>query len=692
MSSMPMSMSSSLKKILDPPVHCPQRTSILSAALLMKERRTHCLLVIDELSGKLIGLSTTKDLAFKAVAAHLPLDTSISHVMTNTPFYVSHRTSPTDALKFMVEKKIRHLPVVDENESVIGILNITTCFYNAMIRLERLSDKCKELQLTFNDLKNEPMTSPTHLTTVSNTSSSMTPIKIPAIKIRDHNDHLLNANQLDICSLNEGLMDLDIVTRQKRIANDIKNLISMMKQPDLKSLFNDNELNARLPFCIDAKTTIWDASQLLLQNNITAALIVQSTNIDYGNVTQIPMDSIIGILTTKDLVYRVLACQIDSKLSTVARVMTPKPDFASDTMAIHDALRLMYEGKYLNLPIKNENNQVTGLTNVLDLTYSLINVLNDSSHNFVALHDDDVIDQRFSKTSSLQDTSSSNTSSHTNVPAWNRFWDSLERPLNHSLSSSNLRRSFSSIDKTLHTQRSSSFSIISSRQNKLISPYQREAHVDVQSDTTEDYVLPEKPGNKRETTTHRDFTDDKESDANDIATNFSNMVEEEEYSYINITTVKKTIVVKLRVEEINIHPFLGIDGKTYKFNLPAITDSSADLFIRSVITKIKAKIAVPVDEDKLAFNIGYYDEDGDFIIIDPAEDMQMVKSSSSYHTRQLYLVLQITNSPGSSATPTKPLLDLFLQYFGNIPPKAWIWSSVGIMVVVMSRFMLTPKH
>lgn len=535
-----------LAKISSPPIYCSPQTSILEASLLMKEKRIHCLLITDNESGKMIGLTTTKDLAFKAF---LNNTLEISEVMSKYPFYVSSETSVNDALKLMVIKKIRHLPIVNDDDIVIGVLNITTCFYNAMIRLERMSEKSKELELTFNDLSNDSNLS-SRQNSISKQNLSLRSASISSngaqIAVNDHTG-LMDQNKMDLVSVNEGLLDLNILKRKKKIINELKSLISLMKQPDLNSLLMDHELNVRNPFYIDTKTSIWDASQLLLQNNITAALIVQ--NLDFTDLNKVKVDDVIGILTTKDLVFRVLSCQLDPKTFKVARIMTSKPEFASSSMAVHNALRLMYEGKYLNLPIKNSYGQVTGLVNVLDLTYSLLNLLNNTS---IRDHESDL--------------------QHNNIPAWNRFWDSLEKPL------SKISENLNTNSRKLKAQRSSSFANLLTDTNKQFST--ETSYVEIQ---------------------------------------FPNLV-----SPMHVRSMRlsgESLIVKTKIEE---QAGLGLNGSIYKFEI----NTFDPLSMSKINEKINSKL-----QDFNSYNIqmGYFDIDDDYVLIDSDIDFKLALKSKIYN-------------------------------------------------------------
>lgn len=652
-----------LSKLSDLPVHCNPQTSILNASLLLKEKRTHCLLIIDESSGKLVGLITSKDLAFKAVSKNLDSNTSISSIMTKNPYFVSFKTSPNKALKLMVDKKIRHLPIVNENELVIGILNITTCFYNVMIRLERLSETSKELQSTFNELNNTSIIQRME----SSNESSMVNISnnfiIPSIKIKDNSNNLMDPNNLDLLALNEGLMDLNISRRKKKIANELKSLISIMKQPDLKSLLLDNELNAKNPFYIDAKTSIFNASQLLLKNNITAALIIQNKADEKKPML---VEDIIGILTTKDLVYRVLACEINPKNSTVARVMTSKPEFANDSMAIHNVLRLMYEGKYLNLPIKNDQDHVIGLVNVLNLTYSLLNTLNNSSLNDT---------QQFE----------SNESNSSNVPAWNKFWDSLDKPLNQ-ISNSSLsavRRSYPSIERSTTTKRSSSFANISydSQQQALPLATQLQPQPQLlQRHLSNLYPQPHLTNEKGSPTfSYVDLKSD-------------NTLED---CPLSKTTISKSLLVKIKIIE-NLN--LQMNNNVYKFNLKYdVVTADYTTTLDSIISKVKNKTNINVEN--LLFHIGYLDSDNDFITIDSSDDLDCAfmenKNANGNGEHQLNLIVKVLKR--NNEKETKPIWNwnFFISNFkkSSEDKKTYLlFGGLGVMFIMITKFLLLSKN
>lgn len=111
----------------------------------MSAKREDCVLVTDD-DDRIAGIFTAKDLAFRVVGAGLKASSvTIAEIMTKNPLCAKTDTSATDALDLMVRKGFRHLPVMDENHDISGVLDITKCFYDAMEKLERAYSSSKKL-------------------------------------------------------------------------------------------------------------------------------------------------------------------------------------------------------------------------------------------------------------------------------------------------------------------------------------------------------------------------------------------------------------------------------------------------------------------------------------------------------------------------------------------------------------------
>lgn len=97
-------------------------TTLQEAAQAMRERKASSVVVTED--GYLVGIFTERDVV-KAVAEGI--DTAISHVrdyMTPTPVAVNPDTTVEEAVQLMLDKGFRHLPVVDGERELKGIVSI----------------------------------------------------------------------------------------------------------------------------------------------------------------------------------------------------------------------------------------------------------------------------------------------------------------------------------------------------------------------------------------------------------------------------------------------------------------------------------------------------------------------------------------------------------------------------------------
>ncbi|KAF4549358.1 CBS domain-containing protein [Elsinoe fawcettii] len=128
-----------------PALQIKPNTTVAEAAQLMAAKREDCVLVTDD-DDRIAGIFTAKDLAFRVVGEGIKANTvTIDQIMTKNPLCAKTDTSATDALDLMVRKGFRHLPVMDENHDISGILDITKCFYDAMEKLERAYSSSRKL-------------------------------------------------------------------------------------------------------------------------------------------------------------------------------------------------------------------------------------------------------------------------------------------------------------------------------------------------------------------------------------------------------------------------------------------------------------------------------------------------------------------------------------------------------------------
>ncbi|KAH8819446.1 hypothetical protein F5884DRAFT_760554 [Xylogone sp. PMI_703] len=199
-------------------------TTVAEAAQLMAAKREDCVLVTDE-DDRIAGIFTAKDLAFRVVGAGIKAGSiSIQEIMTKNPLCARTDTSATDALDLMVRKGFRHLPVMDENQDISGILDITKCFYDAMEKLERAYSSSRKLYDALEGVQSE-----------------------------------LGSSQ------------------PQQIIQYVEALRSKMSGPTLESV-----LNGIPPTTVSVRTSVKEAAMLMKENHTTAVLVQ-----DQGSITGI---------------------------------------------------------------------------------------------------------------------------------------------------------------------------------------------------------------------------------------------------------------------------------------------------------------------------------------------------------------------------------------------------------------------
>ncbi|KAK3690277.1 hypothetical protein B0T22DRAFT_377341 [Podospora appendiculata] len=207
-----------------PALQIKPNTTVAEAAQLMAAKREDCVLVTDD-NERITGIFTAKDLAFRVVGAGLKANhVTIAEIMTKNPLCAMTDTSATDALDLMVRKGFRHLPVMDENQDISGILDITKCFYDAMEKLERAYSSSRRLYDALEGVQSELGT-----------------------------------------------------TQPQQIIQYVEALRSKMSGPTLESV-----LDGRPPVTVSVRTSVKDAAHMMKENHTTAVLVQ-----DQGAITGI---------------------------------------------------------------------------------------------------------------------------------------------------------------------------------------------------------------------------------------------------------------------------------------------------------------------------------------------------------------------------------------------------------------------
>ncbi|KAJ6509314.1 hypothetical protein C8R47DRAFT_1182749 [Mycena vitilis] len=303
-----------------PALTVPESITVAEASQLCAAKRTDCVLVVDDEEG-LSGIFTAKDMAYRVTADGLdPHTTPVHQIMTRNPMVTRDTTSATEALQLMVSKHFRHLPVCNEEGNVVGLLDITKVFHEALGKVERSSAASEQLFAAMAGVQSE----------LGSAGS--------------------NPQAAAMLAWAEKL-------REKTALPDLTTVMDVRSHPAT----------------VGPKTTVREAARLMKERRTTAVCVMESVPTSPGMGSS---EKIAGIFTSKDVVLRVIAAGLDAGRCSVVRVMTPHPDTAPPTMSVHDALKKMHNGHYLNLPVVEEDGHLSAIIDVLTLTYATLEQMN----------------------------------------------------------------------------------------------------------------------------------------------------------------------------------------------------------------------------------------------------------------------------------------------------------------------------
>jgi CBS domain-containing protein len=104
-------------------LHIESSATVFEAVKRMVNANVGSLLVIER--GKLRGIVTERDyLRRVAIQGRNERDTLVRDIMSAPLIYVSPETSIEQCMAVMTERRIRHLPVLDEDHDVVGLISI----------------------------------------------------------------------------------------------------------------------------------------------------------------------------------------------------------------------------------------------------------------------------------------------------------------------------------------------------------------------------------------------------------------------------------------------------------------------------------------------------------------------------------------------------------------------------------------
>lgn len=533
----------------DTPLELPTTETVLLASQRMADLRVHCVLVKDH--GRLLGLFTSKDLAYRVTAQGLdPVITTVSDIMTRDPLCLHMDTPITEALEIMVGRAVRHLPLIDDDGDIKGVIDITRCFHQAMLRLERIAVDARKLGEVLKDVQE---------------------------------------NFEDIRSL-----------EAERIVKDVKELGKLVDIPTLNSVVADG----KPPVYIDSHADVYTAAVLMVKHATTALLVVDGTS---------ESKKVIGIFTSKDIAFRVLARGLEPTSCTVARVLTSSPEFAKSSLTVSGALRLMYQGHFLNLPVVDDiSGDIIGIVSVLQLTYTALAQLGRKEH----------FNEGSVQKSTLEEVATR--LGKDNAPAWDTFWDSLEK------STDEMYTLESSVSRSPRVRSRAATPQSGSRRPSL-------NQVLMSSSLRSVPITSRRFSEGNETTSMSMSGSPSGSGGASGSVRYQRIPSAESLTRMSFYLKRKTILFKIKHEKMQ---------RTHKISMTINSGVSVYDDIK-LFELLKGEIAdkLEIRDIDQEYGIFYYDEEGDIILIDDEDDL--VEAINSFEKLHEFSSVELILKPKS---------------------------------------------
>ena len=135
----------------------------------------------------------------------------------------------------------------------------------------------------------------------------------------------------------------------------------------IQDLLDNVLINQRLVL-IDNSSSSYEAAVMMLKNRCGALLVCDSKTKD---------GTLVGIVTERDLAFRVIPKGLDPKKTSVEKIMTKNVDTISPNKTTLDAIKVMKTKGFRHLPVTKDK-KIIGILSMRDLYDFANNQLQDS--------------------------------------------------------------------------------------------------------------------------------------------------------------------------------------------------------------------------------------------------------------------------------------------------------------------------
>ncbi|XP_047332345.1 CBS domain-containing protein CBSCBSPB5-like [Impatiens glandulifera] len=144
----------------------------------------------------------------------------------------------------------------------------------------------------------------------------------------------------------------------------METLRERLLRPTLSTIIPENSKTVT----VSTKDTVLTAAKKMLESHVSSIIVTVDSK---------PK----GILTSKDMLMRLVAQNLSPESTLVEKVMTQNPECARIDTPIIDALHTMHNGNFLHLLVVDKDGNAVAVVNVLQITQAAVSTISNSDHN-----------------------------------------------------------------------------------------------------------------------------------------------------------------------------------------------------------------------------------------------------------------------------------------------------------------------